>query len=205
MSEGLPDFDQTLDELKAAGCQRVVVQHLLLVPGQMYAEAMELPQGLACRVGAPLLTVDDDYDWLARELVQRIDAAVPTVLAVHGNTRNPQHNRLHMDLWARCEAAVADGGAGGVGKSRGGTWDFSHVELKKEAMACNRAHLVPLFLFPGGHVLDDLAWVSRLTAGVINLAFVPAAIAQRSWNAPGWSSAFIPWLPIPWLCHRGFS
>ena len=156
VAEGLPDFETTVEELAKLSCDLVVVQHLLLVPGQMYAEAMELPHGLACRVGAPLLRHIDDAQWLAAELVRRLDPATPTIFAVHGNTRNPQYNRMHVDLWERFQALLPDDATVALASLEGEPGIGPMLDLKVPAAEIGKAHLVPLFLFPGGHVLDDL-------------------------------------------------
>ena len=181
-AEGLPDFDATIEALADLGVEYVIVQHLLLVPGQMYAEAMELPRGLACQVGAPLLCSDADADWFAGELVQRITPEVPTVFAVHGNTRNPQHNRVHMNLWERCEGLFNGREIATLASLEGEPGVKPLYALKEQALHHGQAHIVPLFLFPGGHVLDDLlgdqedSWRKQLEVPV---SYSPTLLEQE--------------------------
>ena len=146
-AEGLPDFESTIEQLADLGCDMVVVQHILLAPGQMYAEAMELPNGIPCRVGAPLLRTEADADWLAAELAQRVDTQTPTVFAVHGNTRNPQHNHVHMDLWERTQLHLDDARLL-LGESRGEPGIQPMLDLQSLRSRVRPAHITPLFLFP---------------------------------------------------------
>ena len=152
-AENLPDMATLLARLSAAGCERVVVQHLLLTQGQMFAEAQEMPSGLLCGVGAPLLSDDADMEWLAQVTASQVSATVPTILAVHGNTRNPQHNAVHMAFAQR----LAQHAPTVVLASLEGEPGMGPLQaMIPAAQAAGGAHIIPLFVFPGGHVLDDL-------------------------------------------------
>ena len=163
-AEGLPDFETTIEQLADLGCDMVVVQHILLAPGQMYAEAMELPNGIPCRVGTPLLRTEADADWLAAELAQRVDTQTPTVFAVHGNTRNPQHNHVHMDLWERTQQHLDAAAPVALASLEGEPGIQPMLDLQSRAAACGRAHITPLFLFPGV-MFWMIYWVMMLPAG----------------------------------------
>ncbi|TVR42446.1 MAG: hypothetical protein EA402_11615 [Planctomycetota bacterium] len=164
--EGLPEPQQILEELENQGVERVLIQHLLLIQGQMFDEAQALA-GRACdmRLGPPLIKDAADLDWLAAHLINCLHPTLPNIIAVHGNTRNPQHNRWHLDLMPRLAHLPRPPVLASL-EGEPGVQPL--LALRGQAQAAGGAHLIPLFLFPGGHVLEDLlgsgdeSWAQRL-------------------------------------------
>jgi sirohydrochlorin cobaltochelatase len=147
----LPELGELCARLGAEHGQ-VVVQSCHLVPGQMDEEARAAAAGVTVCWGAPLLNGPADEAALADAILACRRPGVPNLAVVHGNTRNPHHNRIHMALAERLatqdpELVVA---------SLEGEPGLAPVDaLAARARAVGGAHLLPLFVFPGPHVLDD--------------------------------------------------
>lgn len=164
-AEGLPDMAAVLEDCAGQGIRRVLVQHLLLVPGQMRAEAESPASDLEILHAAPLLAEQADIDWLAALLHAHCQAGRPNLVVVHGNTSNPQYNHSHLQL----QDALYRRGADMVFASLEGDPGPGPMHATRStAQAAGAAHIIPVFLFPGGHVLDDLlgsqadSWASQL-------------------------------------------
>lgn len=164
-AEGLADMNTVCQELKSLGTERVVVQHLLLLAGQMRAEAEGETLAVPLQHAAPLLADAADIQWLAAQIHLQCREGCPNLVVVHGNTTNPQYNHTHLQLQ---EILVRSNAAIRFASLEGEPGPGPMHAIRPAAQAAGCAHIIPVFLFPGGHVQEDLlgsqadSWASQL-------------------------------------------
>ena len=157
---GIESEDEALARLRNENWDRIAVVSTHIIPGQEYdrlkAAAAPLP------VSEPLLSCDDDLQWMARLLDGIAERTGDTLLVMgHGTEHraNETYARLRDRLTARVRLACVEGELG-----------LDGILDELDRLPEKRLTLMPLMLVAGDHAKNDLtgegedSWKSRLTA-----------------------------------------
>jgi sirohydrochlorin cobaltochelatase len=185
--------------MSAAGCARVAVQSLHLVPGLEYramteeiAEARKAGGPPHIRVGAPLLHTEEDTQEVAAALAASIgEERGPDEVVVwvgHGG-------RAADDVYALSAAAVAARDGRMLLGTLAGEKRVDNI-IEELRVLCNgtagRVLLVPLLAAVGKHAAEDIAgagtrsWRGRIAAAGFDCRVELKGLAEREYFARIW-------------------
>jgi sirohydrochlorin cobaltochelatase len=159
---------ETLAELQTRGYRQVVLQSLMIVPGQTNAEIEQVPTGdLQVAYGQPLLAGPEDIDAVVEAVASDIAVDRPTVFVTHGNGQHGQYNRALLDFAGAIETRFA----GVVTCSVEGEPGLAKLAVAREqSQKSGAVHFVPLMLVAGDHIENDVlgddpdSWKNRVGA-----------------------------------------
>lgn len=157
-NEGLtiPTVAEALEELKAAGFNKVYIQPLHIILGGEYEKILAQVATFQAefellKVGKPLLYHQKDYEQIKAILLEIYGQLAPeeaTVLMGHGS----QH-------YAFTAYAALDHMLTGTGVHLACVESYPEIDLieaKLKALNIRRVHLAPFMLVAGDHALNDL-------------------------------------------------
>ncbi len=166
----LQDLGTTLRELKAAGCNRVAIQSLHLVPGEEWEKKIvevsrEVP-GLQVALGKPLLSSKEDQE----RTLQAVDRTFPkdlqdtaVVLMAHGSP-SPKGEKAYLDFDRLLRVHYQNVFLGTVGGQP--TRQAAMDAVRKAGVST--VVLMPFMFVAGEHVAKDMlgddseSWKSEL-------------------------------------------
>jgi sirohydrochlorin cobaltochelatase len=150
----LKSLDEVYRELREQGCKNVVVQCLMIMPGQKTRQILSRDTGgLQVRYGDPLLANEEDVPAVVAALSPTFGGAdTATILCAHGNERYPEYNAtlIEMDRYVRANyqgvyLATVEGPPG-----------YKDVVDEVRASGVSRVKFVPLMLVEGDHIINDV-------------------------------------------------
>jgi len=150
---------EAIERLKGEGYDRIVVASTHIIPGQEYDRLLSAAAGLP--VSAPLLSTDEDLQWMAALLGDIADQEGRTLLVMgHGTEHraNDTYAGLRKLLPANVKLACVEG-----------EYSLEGILDELEAVPEKRLTLMPLMLVAGDHAKNDLAgdgdsWKTTLEA-----------------------------------------
>lgn len=194
---------ESLELLESAGCRRVVIVPLHLLPGAEFRRGVEAPARAAAprferlELAAPLLSRRSRYADVLRRIAAGLEKAEgeELLLVGHGSP-----HRAHGSYAALQEAADRCFGGGHVGGGHigGGVHigcitgrpGFEEVAARLAGANARRVLLSPLLVFPGNHSTRDIAgegsgsWKSRLLSAGFEVRLDSATLGERDWFVP---------------------
>ena len=169
----IDDVEQALDRAKANGVKNLVVQPTHLMNGYEYGDLVEELKSResdfeSVRIGAPLLTTDDDFARVAEAMVKAVDASDgKTAVCYMGHGTAADAN----SIYARMQKVLTDAGHANyfVGTVEAAPTAEDLVKLVKEG-GYEKVVLRPMMIVAGDHANNDMAggeadsWKSVFTA-----------------------------------------
>ena len=151
----LPTLAQALDRVRARGAGRVVIQSLLVVPGEMDAAIRAVPTGdLRVAYGQALLSSEADRDAVLSAIEPMLVPGVPCVIVTHGNARHPERNRELVRFAEKVSQRGMDAVVCSLVGEVIGTDGLARVQ--ERARRLGRVHFVPLMICEGEHIQQDV-------------------------------------------------
>ena len=171
--EVIDDVNEALDRAKANGVKNLVVQPTHLMNGYEYGDLVEELKSResdfeSVRIGAPLLTTDDDFARVAEAMVKAVDASDgKTAVCYMGHGTAADAN----SIYARMQKVLTDAGHANyfVGTVEAAPTAEDLVKLVKEG-GYEKVVLRPMMIVAGDHANNDMAggeadsWKSVFTA-----------------------------------------
>lgn len=167
-------LDEAIRACKERGEERLAIQSLHVVPGQMDAAARETPShGLSLAYGEPLLASNDDVRAVAAALEPTFRGDRMNVVVAHGNEKHPEYNRMNLALAEYIEAISEKLILWSVEGEPGRkclNW------VRERAQSLGGVHFIPLMMVSGDHILNDVlgqdeySWARSIGAPEVSCA-----------------------------------
>ena len=148
-------LDEVIQELKAAGCEKAVLQSLHVVPGQEFNEIREInTSGMKIAVGDALMTTQRDIQRVIEALDRDIDNNAANIIAAHGNDHHPEFN-VQLIAFTDAIESVYDNVFVCSVEGQPGT---DSLECATSLATANggRANYIPLMIVSGDHIQNDV-------------------------------------------------
>lgn len=170
----IPGLEETAEQVRAAGYERIVVLPLLTVAGEEYSKVARFCWGgprVAC--AAPLLAEPGDASAAMDALRPQILPDATNIIVCHGNRTHEQYNALLLELASVAESTHSNCVVASIEGAPGTT---PLARARKLAHVVGHAHFVPFMLVAGQHISQDVmgrgddSWMSRVGARVSTCA-----------------------------------
>jgi sirohydrochlorin cobaltochelatase len=150
----LPTLPEALNALKDAGFDEVLVQPLLITPGEEFAIAKSVEcAGMKLKFGAPLLTSETDIQAAIAAIAPLVQEDVANVMVCHGNGKHNEYNqpllklkKISENIFENLIVASIEGEPG--------------TEPLQRAKEISRAHdsvvFIPFMMIAGEHIVNDV-------------------------------------------------
>ncbi len=150
----LPTLAETLASLKDSGAREVVVQPLLVTPGEEFRAMSSIScAGLSISIGDPLLGCEEDIHAALAAIAPSIQRKIPNVLVCHGNKKHSRYNEPILRLKQLAESGLDNLIVASI-EGEPGTDSL----LRAREMARNHGAVafIPFMVTAGEHILRDV-------------------------------------------------
>lgn len=147
--------EEAMKRIAADGCERVIIQPTLLIPGEEYDKLCAAIQAFAgsmdVRIGKPLLCDDQDLDTIITVLQSAYPVADDTVLLLMGHGTEHAANDIYIRLARKMQGlpmrlCTVEG-----------TPSFDDAIEELTALPQRKVHLAPMLFVAGDHAKNDMA------------------------------------------------
>ncbi len=165
----LPTLPEALAGLKESGFDEVVVQPLLVVPGEEFALVKStVCDGMTLAIGNPLLTSKADIDAALAAITPHVRHGIPNVLVCHGNKRHSEYNEPLLRLKKAANNAFDDIIVASI-EGEPGTEPLARA--REKSMTHDSVVFIPFMIAAGEHITRDVmgdevdSWKNIVGAG----------------------------------------
>jgi sirohydrochlorin cobaltochelatase len=154
----IPGPSEMLDQLSADGYTNVLVQPTHILQGAEYHELLEDVEEKRTlfehfKIGAPLLSDEEDYARTAEALAGQFREGETIVLMGHGNEHHPEYNIAYFKLQEIFDEKKMPVHIGVVE----GTPDLDSVLERLKMSGAGEVTLMPFMIVAGDHANNDMA------------------------------------------------
>jgi sirohydrochlorin cobaltochelatase len=150
----LPALPETLTALKDSGFDKVVVQPMLIVPGEEFSVVKASAcDGMKLAIGDPLLASEADIFAALEAIAPEVRKEIPHVLVCHGNKRHSEYNQPLLQLKKAAENAFDNLIVASV---EGEPGIEPLARARKSAAICGSVVFIPFMMAAGEHITRDV-------------------------------------------------